>query len=173
VIIEKGRDCIVLVKGNIITVTASSAMVINNWAGGQGVQWVASDKIDDLKVTFSDGLAAGFLIWGSDETSDRFTSITRQQPHYSYATMVFGGGIIHTSSFEQYTYASRLIPPLVPIVYNPHDSLYFSLRGLWTKEDEWSISGDPRAPNNNKVGVVCQTPVLYGGRSFIGVQHAI
>ena len=61
-----------------------------------------------------------------------------------------------------YTYASRMGPgPLVPIVYNESDRLLFSLRGLWTKEDEWSLSGDPRAPNRFYVGYVIESPAVY------------
>jgi hypothetical protein len=47
---------------------------------------------------------------------------------------------------------------LVPNVYTPGTKLLFSLRGYPTPEDEWSLSGDPRAPNNLFIGRVIQPP---------------
>jgi hypothetical protein len=64
-----------------------------------------------------------------------------------------------TTSFEQYTYASRIGGgPLVPITYNASDRLLFSLRGYFTSEDEWTLSGDPRAPNSYFIAFVIQAP---------------
>jgi hypothetical protein len=152
------RDCVILVKGDAYPVTIDAAMAAGGWRGGQAVQWAASGK-DEFVVTYSDGLYAGFLLWGSDESSDQFTAMTRNQPAYRFATVGAGGWIIMTTSFEQYTYASRTGGgPLVPITYSASDRLLFSLRGYWTKEDEWSLSGDPRAPNGYYIGFVCQAP---------------
>jgi len=151
------RDCVILLKGDAYPVTVDPVMASGGWKGGQGVQWVASDK-DEFLVTYSDGLYAGFALWGSNESSDEFTAMTRNQPSYQFATVGAGGWIIMTTSFEQYTYASRQAGPLVPIVYNASDRLVFSLRGYWTKEDEWTLSGDPRAPNGYFIGFVIQPP---------------
>jgi hypothetical protein len=151
------RDCIVLVKGDSYSVTVDDAMVTGGWPGGQGVQWTSSDK-DEPKVTYSDGYYAGFLLWGSDETPDRYTAMTRNQPVYQFTTLGAGGWIIMTRTFETYTYASRVSGPLVPITYNASDRLVFSLRGYFTKEDEWTASGDPRAPNNYYIAFVVQAP---------------
>lgn len=154
----RSRDCIVLYKGDAYPVTVDAIMSSRGWRGGQGVQWVASSK-DELLVTFSDGLYAGFLLWGSDETSDLHTASTRNQPAYQFATMGAGGWLIMTTSFEQYTYASRIGGgPLVPITYNASDRLLFSLRGYFTSEDEWTLSGDPRAPNSYFIAFVIQAP---------------
>jgi len=169
--IIRTRDCIILVKGDSVTVTVSPDMSSVGWPGGQGVQWVDS-TIDEFMVTFSDGYAAGFLIWGSDEEADRFTAMTRQQPTYRYAVMLFGGGILLTRTYEKYTYASRTSGPLVPIQYNPNDTLFFSLRGLWTNEDEWAASGDPRAPNTRQIGYVCQIP-KSNNNYFLGIQYSM
>jgi len=151
------RDCVILYKGDAYPVTVDEAMAVGGWLGGQGVQWVASTK-DEFLVTYSDGLYAGFMLWGSDESSDKFTAMTRNQPIYQFATAGAGGWLIMTTTFEKYTYASRQAGPLVPITYNASDRLVFSLRGYWTKEDEWTESGDPRAPNNYYIGFVVQAP---------------
>jgi len=78
-----------------------------------------------------------------------------------------------TSGYEKYTYASRVGPgPLVSISYVPSDRLVFSLRGLWTKEDEWSLSGDPRAPNDYYIGFVAQKPV-HERNDYLTIQVSI
>lgn len=155
--ISRTRDVVVLVKGDAYAVTVSPAMAQSGWSGGQGVEWFDSGK-DELAVTFSDGAGRGFMLWGSDEDSDKFTALTRQQPTYQFGVVGFGGWVLSTRNFERYTYASRLSPPLVPIVYTAQDKLVFSLRGLLTNEDEWTISGDPRAPNTSYIGSVVQPP---------------
>jgi hypothetical protein len=168
--IFRSRDCIVLFKGDTQTVAVSQAMVDGGWPGGQGVQWVDAAS-DDRVVTYSTGLYGGFLLWGSDEVGDRYTAITSSQPHYRYATMFSGGCLISTTSYEQYTYASRLAGPLVPLVYNPQDILYLSLRGLWTKEDELTIVVSPYAPAFF-TGFVAQVPKAANG-FFLGIQTSM
>jgi hypothetical protein len=153
----RDRDCYILRKGDTLTVALSSSLVDQGWAGGQGVRWVDSTT-DDLTVTFSDGTYGGFLIWGSNESPDQYTAVTGQQTLYGYGVMALSGWLISTSTYERYTYASRVSGPLVPLVYTAQDRLRFSLRGYWTVEDEWSLSGDPRAPNSNLCGIVAQVP---------------
>lgn len=155
--LPRSRDCLILVKGDAYPVTVSDAMAVGGWQGGQGVQWAASSK-DEFLVTYSDGLYAGFMLWGSDEAADQFTAQTRNQPFYRFATVGAGGWHISTRSYERYTWASRQAGPLVPLTYNASDRLVFSLRGYWTKEDEWTLSGDPRAPNAYFIGFVSQPP---------------
>jgi hypothetical protein len=94
--------------------------------------------------------------------------------YYKYAVLFYGGALISTSSYEVYTYASRIIGPpfLVPIVYAPNDKLLFSLRGYFSKEDEWVLSGDPRAPNTNIVGAVVQIP-KPSNNNFLTIQTRI
>jgi len=168
--IIRARDCIVFFYGDRQTVAVDTAMVSNGWAGGQGAQW-ADAAVDERLVTYSKGLYGGFLVWGSDETGDQFTAMTRQQLTYRYATLFSGGCLISTSSYERYTYASRLAPPLVPLVYQPNDVLYLSLRGLWTKEDELTLSGDPLAPAFF-TGFVAQVPKVQN-RFFLGIQTSM
>jgi hypothetical protein len=165
--IIRARDCIVFVKGDTIPVSIDDTMVTSGWAGGQGVMWKDS-PLDEFLVTFADGRFAGFLVWGSDEVSDQFTAMTRQQPHYRYAVMLFGGNVMSTTTYERYTYASRLMGPLVPLVYAPNDRLYFSLRGLWTKEDEATLSGAPYAPLDY-IGRVVQIPKAVNN-NFLTIQ---
>lgn len=155
--LPRSRDCIAIVKGDAYPVTVSDAMAAGGWQGGQGVQWMASSK-DEFLVTYSDGFYAGFMLWGSDESADQYTAMTRSQPFYRFATACAGGWHISTRSYEKYTYASRQVGPLVPIAYSASDRLVFSLRGYWTKEDEWTLSGDPRAPNSYFIGFVTQAP---------------
>ena len=152
----RARDCIVHFYGDRQTVAVDARMAALGWPGGQGVQW-ADALADERVVTFSEGLYGGFLVWGSDEVGDQFTAMTRQQPYWRYATMFSGGCLISTTSYEKYTYASRQVGPLVPLVYAPTDPLYFSLRGLWTKENEATISGAAFAPAFF-TGFVAQVP---------------
>ena len=146
--IIRARDCTVFFKGDTSTVVVDSTMVTGGWPGGQGVQWVDPPPGEDIRiVSYSRGLYGGFLVWGSDEVGDRYTSMTQNQPHYKFATIFTGGCLISTSTYECYTYASRLAgPPFVPIEYHENDFLYFSLRGLWTNEDEVSAAHLPYAP---------------------------
>lgn len=155
--IPRNRDCYVLVKDQTITVTVDTSLVSTGWTGGQGVMWAPSTK-DELLVKRADGYASGFLLWGSNEISDQFTAITGSQSFYRFGVLGTGSWMITTTAFETHTYASRQVGPLVPLTYNVNDRLRFSLRGLWTKEDEWTLSGDPRAPNTFYFGTVSQTP---------------
>lgn len=153
----RDRDCYILLKGDTFPVSISNLMVTQGWFGGQGVAWVDSAK-DEFAVSYSDGLFGGFFFWGSNEPSDQYTAITGHQPLYGFGTLALGSWVVATKTFERYTYLSRQGGPLVPIVYSPQDRLRFSLRGYWTKEDEWALSGDPRGPNTNLCGVVVQPP---------------
>jgi hypothetical protein len=156
--LPRTRDCITLFKGDTYPVAVDDILASSGWRGGQACQWTTSPR-DEFIVTASDGLYAGFFLWGSDESSDQFTSMTRSQPIYRYAVIGAGGWTIATLSYEKYTYASRIGGgPLVPIAYNESDRLLFSLLGLWTTEDEWTLSGDPRAPNSYYIGFVSQAP---------------
>lgn len=169
--IIRSRDCLVFFKGDAYTASVSQAMVQGGWPGGQGVQWVDSPS-DERMVTYSKGLYGGFLVWGSDESGDQFTAITRQQVVYRSATIFLGGSLISTSTYEKYTYASRLAGgPLVPLVYKINDPLYFSLRGWWTKEDELSLSFDLLAPCFF-TGFVAQLPKA-DNRYYLGVQTSL
>lgn len=154
--IERSRDVIVLFKGATITVDVTDQDASEGWVGGQGFQWTPPSG-DGLLATKSDGLYGGFALWGSNESSDEFVGSTRNQPIYKYVVLGAGGWLISTPNFEKYTYASRTGGgPLVPISYSASDRLVFSLRGLFTKEDEWTLSGDPRAPNLYYIGFVAQ-----------------
>jgi hypothetical protein len=166
--IIRGRDCIVLYYGDRRPVAVDAALLAGGWPGGQGVQWV-SVVPDTMTVTYSNGLYGGFLVWGSDEPGDGFTSITRNQIVYAQATMFAGGCLMMTTSYERYTYASRTGGgPLVPLVYGPNDVLYLSLRGLWTKEDELTLSGNPLAPCSD-IGAVAQVP-KPSNKHYLGIQ---
>lgn len=167
----RARDCVVFVKGETFMVAVDPAMIASGWPGGQGVQWTNAST-DEFTVTYSGGRWGGFLIWGSLESADQYTAMTGQQLAYGYAVMVAGKGLISTNSYEQYTYASRTGGgPLVPLVYQPCQLLYFSLRGLWTLEDELTLSGSPLAPALS-TGVVSQLPKNVN-EFFLGIQHTL
>lgn len=169
--IFRSRQCVVLFQGDCQPVAVSDAMVAGGWVGGQGVQW-SPNSLDEVTVTYSNGLYGGFLLFGSDEPGDDFTAMTRSQPAYRYATFCSGGWLISTVAYEQYTYASRIGGgPLVPLVYLPEDPLFFSLRGLWTKEDELTPSGSPFAPPFF-TGLVAQIP-KQNNRFYLGVQTSL
>jgi len=170
--IFRTRDVIVFVKGATFTVPVTPRAATSGWQGGQFFQWTQPVG-DEMLADFSDGLYGGFAIYGSDEISDKFTSMTGNQPAYQYVTLGAGGWLIATTAFEKYTYASRTGGgPLVPIDYHASDRLVISLNSRWTKEDEWSLSGDPRAPNNYFVGFLAQraTPERNG---YITVQVSV
>jgi len=168
----RDRDVIISFKGVTITVDVTEQDARNGWLGGQGFQWAATTE-DRLLATKTDGIPAGFALWGSDESSDEFTANTRNQPVYRFVVLGASGWIISTVAYEKYTYASRTGGgPLVPLTYNPSDRLVFSLRGLWTVEDEWTLSGDPRGPNEHYSGSVTQKPTVE--RNWhLGVQVSI
>src|ERR1700676_4574492 len=118
----RSRDCVVFVKGGTFEVSVDPAMIASGWPGGQGVSWVNSTTAN-FTVSYSGGRFGGFLLWGSNESADRYTAMTGQQITYGYAVMVAGRGVISTSSYEQYTYASRHVGPLVPLVYTANQLL--------------------------------------------------
>jgi hypothetical protein len=157
----RSRDVVTLVKGQTFTVNLGPSILTAGWAGGQGIMWLDS-PYDIFIADFSDGTPNGFLLWGSNEKADQFTAYTENQPTYDFGVMCFGTWVITTSTYEKYTYQSRTGGgPLVPITYNVNDRLLFSLRGLFTNQDEWTLSGDPRAPNRFYVGYVIEPPAAY------------
>lgn len=156
--IFRTRDVVVFKRGVSYTVSLESTMSQAGWPGGQGVMWEHMTR-DGFMVTYADGVrGAGFVLWGSDESSDKWTAMTGQQVEHGYVVIGSGSWIVSTTTFERYTYASRQAGPLVEVSYAPGDHLHWSLRGWFTKEDEWTLSGDPRAPNESSVGAVVQPP---------------
>jgi len=165
------RDCYTLFKGDSYTVAVDQTMADQGWQGGQGVHWVDSDR-DEFIVSFSDGLYGGFMLWGSDEPADQFIAVTQAQPTYGFGTICAGGWLIATRTFERYTYASRQAGPLVEINYTAGVRVRFSLRGYWTIEDEWALSGDPRGSNQFFIGSVIQAPSA-ANNYYISLQTSI
>ncbi len=164
----RSRDCVIFGKGPAHNVAVDDNLIAGGWPGGQGAQWVASEA-DEPTVTYSSGLFGGFLIWGSDESADQYTAMTGNQLVYGHAVMMTGRAVISTSSYERYTYESRIGGgPLVPLIYTAQQTLYFSLRGLWTYEDELVLSGSPLQPAR-LTGVVCQVPKIIN-EFFLGLQ---
>lgn len=144
--LNSGRDCTVYFSGDRQTCGVSDSLVASGWPGGLGVQWCESGSPDIRMVERSTGLYGGFLIWGSDEEADKNLSSSGQMPHIRYATILMGGSLMHVTTFERYTWASRQSGNLVPLEYQAQDALYFSSSGYWTKEDEMTLRGDPAAP---------------------------
>ena len=156
--IVRTRDVVILAPGLRTTLAVTAAVAQTGWAGGTGFMWFDAPD-DELMVTFSDGeRGAGFALWGSNEDSDVLTSMSDQQAQYRYVVIGSGSFLLSTRTFEHFTYASRLAGPLVPITFTPREALYWSLRGWLTNEDEWTLSGDPRAPNTYAVANVVQIP---------------
>ena len=165
------RDVIVIVKDITFPVRIDDALAQNGWPGGQAVQWAPSNS-DGFHVEASDGILTSFLLWGSNEEADQLISYVENQPKYRFAVGCIGSWIISTSTFERYTLQSRLAPPLVENVYVPGEKVRVSLRGYFTSQDEWTISGDPRAPNDNVVGTVIQAPATYNN-NYLMLQTSI
>ncbi len=166
------RDVITLVKGTANPVVVDQRMISGGWPGGQAVTWVDSPE-DEFLVSYSDGTYGGFLLWGSDESSDRFVATEKNQTKYRFATLCSGAWVIMTQTFEQYTYQSRIGGgPLVPNVFTVGARLTFSLRGFFTPQDEWKLSGDPRGANEFFIAYVVQppTPAL---KNYLTLQSSI
>ena len=117
------------------------------------------------------------MLWGSNESADQYTAMTGQQLAYAEAVMVSGRALISTLAYEQYTYASRIAhaanpsAPLIPLVYNVTDLLYWSRRGLWSKENEMVLSHDPLAPAFF-TGFVAQLPKAIN-KYYLGIQTSM
>lgn len=170
--IFRSRDLIVFFKTATFAAEVTENAASRGWVGGQFFQWVQPTG-DRFLVDFSDGLYGGFALFGSDESGDEYTSMTRNQPTYRYVVLAAGGSLVATSTYERYTYASRVGGgPLVSLVYNASDRLTVSLNGKLTKEDEWTLSGDPRAPNNYYIAFVSQAPTA-ARNYFITVQMGV
>lgn len=169
--IPRNRELVLLFKGDAQPVAISEEMALQGWTGGQGVQWC--DVSEDVRtVTFSTGLYGGVMMYGSSEPSDQFTSMTPAATEWRLETMLSGGNLLMTSTYERYTWASRQGPgPLVPIVYGINDVLHFSLRGWFTNEDEATITHQPFAPGFF-VGFVAMVPKA-SNNYYIGVQTSM
>lgn len=159
--IFRTRDATVHFKGDAYPVAVHPDMMNLGWPGGQGVQWCDS-PLDEFRVTFSDGIYGGFLLWGSDETADQLTGNTGNQLTYGYAIFCAGGWLVSFDTYERYTWDSRhgIGPANVPIVYTVGQRLVFSNRGWWTNENEWAKVADPRGDNFYYVAYVVQEPNL-------------
>ena len=168
----RNRDCYVFFKGNTYPVSIAPEMLQRGWQGGQAVMWKDTDQ-DDFMVTYSTGLYGGFLLWGSNEPSDQYTSMTGNQLEYGFGILCAGRWLMTTRTAEIYTYASRMSGgPLVPINWVVGARALFSLRGYWTLEDEWTLSGDPRAPNNYYIAYVMQAPTA-ANNYYVTLQTSI
>jgi len=173
--VVRTRDVVIFVSDLTIPVMLDDAMIQAGWVGGTGVRWVPSPD-DNFLATTSDGTYGGFLIDGSSEETNQYSSYTNNQLTYRFGVVGTGTWVISTIAFEKYTLQSRLAPPLVPNIFIVGQRLTFSLRGLWTPQlvpfDEWSIIGDPRAPNNFLVGSIIQAPGPENNY-YLTVQTAI
>lgn len=164
------RDVLVFSKGDAYTVTPGPLMLASGWNGGVGVRWITGVN-DERTVEISDGRYGGVLLYGSNEVPDMHTGLTTNQLMHKFAVILAGGNLLSTTSYERYTWASRQAGPLVPLVYAPNDILYFSLRGLWTKEDEATLAGKPWAPNFF-TGFVAQLP-KSNNNYYLGIQTGL
>lgn len=169
--IINGRDCTVYFKGDSQTVIVSDSLVASGWPGGMGVQWVDAGVVDTRMVERSTGLYGGFLIWGSDEDADKNLSSSGQMPLIRYATMLSGGSLMHTVTYERYTWASRQVGGQAPITYKIQEPLYFSSRGYWTNENEMALRGDPLG-SAFFAGFVAQVP-KQSNQWRLGIQTGL
>jgi hypothetical protein len=171
--IVRSRDCVLFGKGDSHPVTVDEAMLLGGWAGGQGVMWVDSTHPEPV-MSYSNGLYGGFLLWGSDESADQYVSTTRAQlVHPSSVVMMAGNAILSTSTYERYTYLSRISGgSLVPLVYACKDPLYFSRRGLWTIENEAELGTPLPFGSAFFTGFVLQPPAPVN-QFFLGIQASL
>lgn len=157
--ILRTRDCTVHFRGDSYPVAVHPYMIATGWPGFQWVQWCDS-PLDEFRVTHSDGVYGGFLVWGSDESCDSLTASSGNQLVYGYAILCTGGWILSTSTYEKYTWDSRhgIGPANVPIVYTVGGRLVVSNRGFVTPENEWAKVADPRGDNTFYIAYVIQVP---------------
>lgn len=165
-----GPDLVIETKGGTLPVRLDATLLRDGWRAGQAVIWTSGPSSEELFVTPSDGFACGILFDSSE--GDRLTSMSGNQPYYGSSVLCVGGWLVRTQTYEKYTYASRQSGPLVEIEYTPSSPLYFSLRGFWTLEDEWTLSGDPRAPNSNVYGYVVAPPSTWN-LGYLSVQVSL
>jgi hypothetical protein len=168
--IVRSRNLVLFFAGDKYTVTPGPLMIANGWLGGQGVTWVPGVN-DECTVEISDGRYGGVALYGSDEEADMHTGLSGGQRSARYVTILLGGCLISTSTYERYTWASRQVGPLVPLVYTPNQILHLSLRGYWTYEDEATLSGAAWAPNFF-TGYVAQVPKALNGY-YLGIQMSM
>ncbi len=131
-------------------VTLDSTLLQTDWSSGLGVKWGA----DLWSVTLSDGICDGLVVDFSSDAGAKYTASYLSGRYYRRANLIFGNWLVESDNFEQFTYASRQLGPLIPINYTPNTPLRISLRGLLTVEDEWALSSDPRGSNPQVVGLV-------------------
>jgi len=168
--VPRTRDVVVFVSDLTVPVMVDDAMVQAGWVGGTGVRWTQSPD-DNFLATFSDGTYGGFLLEGSDEVTDQYTSYTENQRRYCFAVACTGTWIISTIAYEKYTLQSRLVPPLVFNAYIVGQRLRFSNRGLFTPQNEWHII-DPTKSNDFLIGSIIQAPGPENNY-YLTVQTAI
>ncbi len=137
-------DTETFLSGNTYPVTIHNTLLSTGWVGGQGVMWTQGPV---PTVTCSDGRPAGFLLYGSAEPP-HFSSDHISKQRYGISFICFDNWVVAVRAFERYTWLSRQSGPLVHQTYNPSQRLRFSLRGLWTAEDEWSLTSDFRGLNS-------------------------
>jgi hypothetical protein len=167
----RGRDAVIFSKGDCYTFRVAPAMLAGGWSGGQGFQW-GTPIGTEATMTYSTGLYGGFCPWGSAEIGDRYTAMTGLELKYGYAVGILGRAMISTTTFESYTYASRLAgSPLIKLTYLEGDLLYFSKRGYWSNQDEKSLASDSDAPAFF-CGFVAQAPKA-SNQFMLGIQTSL
>lgn len=172
------RDLVLVYKGDSITATIDADMAAAGWAGGTFVRWVDAGT-GELTVTTANGVFCGFAPFGSNETGDGYTSITGQNPRYKYVTMLFGGNMFYTRTYETETYKSRHgLEPYTPLVYTANEFLYISENGHLTNQDESDAAVNPGGlfPDGTPITVpfayfgVVAVPPASNTRNYIAAQ---
>lgn len=161
------RDCVLIKKGDSVTVKVEASLAALGWVGGTFFRWV-DDGSGEPCLGLSYGVAAGYAVFGSGEEGDQYTSLTGQNTRYSYVNLFYGNAIFATRNFERHTYASRNgVGPLVPLTYKFNGLVYVSENGLLTTEDESDPAvnagglfpdGEPITAPFSPVGVCAVTP---------------
>ncbi len=179
---EMTRDLVILAKGDSITVQLEESLADDGWLGGSFAKWV-QDPRGFPTVQKADGRYCGFFLFGSNEGGDQYTAITGQNPHYSYATLQFGGNVGYTNTYERYGYKARHgLGPVVPLTYTANQLLYVSENGILTNENESDLTtyeahdfpdGDP-VPDMSFIAFgLCMTPPADVTNQYIGIQTNI
>ena len=173
------RDCVFLRKGDTLTAKLHSSLT--TWTGGSFVQWIA-DGTGEPCVRLADGRFCGILPSGSSESADQWNNFTEASLLTGVTTVVFGGNLFATRSYETLGYLARNgLGPQVPLVYTANQKLYVSENGLITNENESDLgtygahnypNGDAVVDMSHDVFGLCAVPP-HSNNLSMGTQYIV
>lgn len=173
------RDLVFLRKGDTLTAKIHSSLT--SWTGGTFARWVA-DGTGEPCVARADGRFCGILPSGSNESADQWNNFTGASLATGVTTVVFGGNLFATLSYERQGYLARNgLGPAVDLVYTANQKLYVSENGLITTENESDLgtfgahnypNGDAVEDMSHEVFGLCAVPP-HSENTSMGSQYIV